>query len=237
MQKRSPNKIFLYSILSLGVYDLVWLSRTRKELIRLTSIPMPRFGWFLSLHILRLLLAIATVVLWLGVYTANQQSVRQTVTPECWSEYVLAIVPETADSHTVSAACKDTVEASRRALNREDTLGKGFAATLVLLLIATVVYPFWLRNYGLAVRRVTDGKMSQAATTVGLMFAPALTMAMLQYLFNTGKVPASANRPLDASEAGHKKLSKVLSVIALVMIILFALFIITLVALVQYASS
>lgn len=237
MQKRSLNKIYVYSTLSLGIYQLVWLYQTRRELSKLSTVRIPSVGWLALLQGLQL----AAIILGIALVSMLASTGRSApvVSSSCWSNYVIATAPETAGQTRLSNACRDDVERSNAALNRQDKLIKGYIVVIVLLFVSWLGYPRWLRNYALAVQQVTQGKFSQTATMFMLAYGSAFGMAAVQDEFNRTDVSAlsagvSVQTPYKSTE--NKTVHRVLSVIAFSMVTVFALLIVFLVAVSYYGT-
>jgi hypothetical protein len=229
MQKRSLSQIFLYASLSLGVYELIWLHQTRQELMKLTAIRIPSIRWLAILNAIQIAGLASGIVLGILLLVNNSPPV---VTPSCWAEYTLATAPETAGQHSVTSDCRNAVESSDAATNRENKLIKGFLSVAVLILVSNIGYPRWFRNYALAVQQVTKGHLSQTQTMAMLQFAPAYGMVAIQNLFNTIDVSSlnmgTATTPVSTE---NKTVHTILSIIAVSMVVVFGLFILALVLL------
>lgn len=231
MQKRSLSKVFLYSFLSLGVYELVWLSQTRKELTKLTNIRIPSVRWLVLLNALQFAGIVVGIVLAILLIGAKSTP----VSPACWSEYALSVAPETAGEVHLSTACRSQIELSNAASSRQGKLIKGYLVVVGLLFVSWFGYPRWLRNYALAVQQVTGGKLSQTNAMFMLVLARPYGMVAAQDALNKADVP-NQDALLVAQPSENKTAHKVLSVLALIMAILFGLFILFLVAISYYGT-
>jgi hypothetical protein len=227
MKTRSPQKVFLLSVLTLGIYDLVWLSQTRRELTKLTNVRIPSIKLLAILNILQLAGFVIFIICVVGINT-NNKSIP--VTSECWSQWALGNAPETKATNPVSKTCQEQVDRSNAASDRQSKFIKGFEVAVGLLLLSRLGYPRWLRNYGLAVQQITAGKFSQTTTMSLLLFGSAYGMSYIQSEFNTITNPAlvTAQMPLPKSTE-NKTAHKILSIIALTMAILFGLVILFLI--------
>ncbi len=238
MQKRSLLKVFLYTTLSLGVYELIWLYQTRQELTRLSSVRIPSIRWLVLLNALQLSGIILGIVLAFMIFGTDKST---PVSQSCWSNYVIATAPETAGQTTLSGACRNQVEKSFAASNREDKLIKGYLVVIVLLIVSRLGYPRWLRNYALAVQQVTQGKLSQTTTMFILVLAPAYGMVAVQNVFNNMGALGSDVLPMPTSQTlyqptENKTVHRVLSVVAICLAAVFGLFILFLIAVSYYGT-
>lgn len=224
MKKRSLSKMFLYTILSLGIYELVWLYQTRAELQKFSTVRIPSIRWLVLLNAMRFAAIVAGIVLAILLIQTNRSEPKVSLT--CWREWGLSMAPETSGQVTLSAACRDLVERSNALTDREDMLIKSYLAVVALLLISSVGYPRWLRNYALAAQQVTRGKLSQTSTMLNLTFASVYGMIAVQDIFNRTEVAPNGRQPSfdPANLPGENRVvHRVLSVLALTMAIVFGI--------------
>jgi hypothetical protein len=107
MQKRSLFKVFVYTILSLGIYELVWLFKTRQELIKFSTVRIPPIRWLVLLNTLQLAGILLGIVLAFMIVSTDKST---PVSDACWPNYAIASAPETAGQTTLSDTCRNQVE-------------------------------------------------------------------------------------------------------------------------------
>lgn len=234
MQKRSLLKIFFYNIFTLGVYELVWLHQTRRELTRFSTVRIPSVGPLVLLNLLQFTGIILAVVL---TFMSNDAEKATPVSPSCSSSYAIATLPESMAKATVSSACREQIKRSTAASTREDRLVKGYLIVIGLLVVSRLGYPRWLRNYALAVQQVSRGKLSQTATMAKLVFAQ-YGMVAVQDVFNN-MVPLNAAalpEPVAYQSTENKTAHRVLSTIVIRLVVLFGIGIVFLIIVSYYGT-
>lgn len=220
MQKRSLQKLMTLYLTTGGLYIIVWLQKTRQELMRTTDVRIPSIRWLMGLELLRAVALVSSVLLLIGVANTGR-SVGYS--EACGREYFLGTVPETAATHSISQHCRTLVERSDAASHRQYIYIEVLIAIALLLLLTWLVYPRWLRNYGLAVQTLTAGRISQT-TAMGLLVpAPLIGMLTLQRIFNEISEVQPAAKLLPAES---RRLKIVLSTIAVSLAVFLTLFIV-----------
>ena len=235
MKRRPLKKTFIYAIVSFGVYELIWLSATRKELVRLTGIRIPSVGWLIALSVFKIAASVLSIVILLSLFSMEGTS---NVSSACWSEYIIGTAPETRDTIVLSDKCRSEVEQSSTASDRQGLLIKYYLMLIILLIISWIAYPRWLRNYATAVKQVTNGRLTQTNTMLTLVFAPySLGLVFVQNIFNNiSTAPPLHTNTFDAKAINptpqeHETLRRILKIIAVTLGTLLLLLVLAIVLL------
>ncbi len=193
MKQRSIPKMFLLEIVTLGIYRLYWLIRTRRELMEKTNIKIPS-PLFLFLPLGIFVAAISFVIsVAIGaapaIEAANKcmeakgYSVNTSVSTGSSSSYTVQYSPER--------------DAAQKVCNNENNVsvnGPALIANLVVVLAAFLYLPllaWWIWNYCEAVEVVTNEKISKILGMVLFLVVPdGIDILIVQDYFN--KVPAAA---------------------------------------------
>lgn len=240
MQKRSPAKVLFYSALTLGLYDLLWLSKTRRELMAETGIRIQRMTWLVALYFFRIIaLGVALLCLFAILTAPSKMHIDQA----CWSEYVLSTAPETSATITLSTKCRNQLEQRQAAIDHKTSATRVLIVVTLLALASTVVYPRWLKSYIRAVEQVTNGKLNQTAAMFLLYAAPIYGTALVQQAFNNpSSLPTQFGTfrleqlKVPQIVENNKTLKRTLTTIAVMMVVAFILLIAALVALSYYGT-
>ena len=170
MKIRSPIKVFLLSIVTLGIYDLYWLVKTRADLNKETTkhvptiwliiIPFIVLGAGLILMIVGTRSLPATSSYSAGSYSFNNNSFNNT--------------PTYASGSSVS--------------NGNSSLSglgvAGFVITIIAYLLFLTVVPYWFFKYSKSINEYTKGKMGTAVSFLLLWLLHFIGVALVQDAIN-----------------------------------------------------
>lgn len=170
MRQRSLPKIFALNILTLGLYEIYWLSQTRKEMIVLTGSHIPGVTRF------ALLRAISLAVLLLSVWNLHVAITPRPVTGKppaaCYGRY------------DTDPSCREEIDGYYAGDHQAGSL-MIFLACLVVLALLYWFSLKWLVPYCEAVERVLGGRsMTDTAMFFFFMYSPGIGMLLIQDRFN-----------------------------------------------------
>lgn len=216
MQKRSLPKLILYFVLTLGIYELIWIVQTRKELIALTGVNIPKALYIVATRVLGIiisLLLIYLVFVWLGPNSSSQPS---SISSGCWSQYTIAGAPQDVNSSTaISATCKQEITQYYQSDAEQTNQYKLYGLVIVLGIFFLWAYLQWFKYYAVATEKATNGRLSSVTTMLIIGFLPyGISMLVIQDAFNTqsntpeDKVADETLSSVNKSLSGHGLASK-----------------------------
>lgn len=170
MKQRSLRRIFICNILTLGLYEVYWLSETRKEMITLSGSRIPSVSRFVLFRLI--MIAAFLFALW-GVHLmSTPRPIRDKPDATCYGQY------------TQDPACKKEIDNYYAPDNQ--LLGvKLFFASLIVLAVVSWLTLKWLVPYCEAIERVTDGRnATNNALFLLLMYSFGFGMLAIQRRFN-----------------------------------------------------
>lgn len=186
MQNRSLLRIFILNVLTFGMYELVWLSQTRQEMVDKFGAKIPKTRWIVFVRNYQILTYFAAIALLLYFIPASGKAIDaiQRPSPECFISYT----QHTDDPNSpLTQSCKNAVDnyfdnkASTQQVREVYTL----IACFVTGLLSVLLYARWLNHYAAGVARVTAGKISQTvAMALLLLTPPTIGMIIVQATFN-----------------------------------------------------
>jgi hypothetical protein len=199
MTYRSIPKLLTLNLLTLGLYEAIWLAQTRNEIVRRYRIILPR-SWLLYLYIgLQGILIIAALLVAIFVISANENQItqkRQQVDPaeqsRCVAEYALSQSSvENGGPATVSQHCTDVVNNYLDTTNEDHIMHALYfigAVVIGLPVISLLFSEKWFWPYARGVERATNGTLS-AKTALNILIAapPFIRISLLQSVFNRTK--------------------------------------------------
>jgi NADH:ubiquinone oxidoreductase subunit 5 (subunit L)/multisubunit Na+/H+ antiporter MnhA subunit len=158
MKHRSPIAVFFFSIITLGIYDLYWLVKTKKVLNKNTKYHVPSI-WLL----------IAPWILLIACYIGFFASATHSTTNQSNTTYSYGVATQTTSNTKIT----DRGE---------------FFASLAGLFIGWIAFlfisVFWFFRFSKAVNQYTKGKMSTAVTFLILWLIHLIGVALVQDAFN-----------------------------------------------------
>jgi hypothetical protein len=204
MKNRSPIKIVILNFLTLGFYEIVWLSETRQEMVAKYGVEIPpakTIGvvyWFQWLAVL-----LALVSLGLAFNQWNTVAAKPPIlqpSQNCFLQYAETNGPGAKPASTLSSICKSTVDnyfAASDERSNEEMKGFYFAGAFFGLVIAGLLSVFvtvrWLKQYALGVEIVTKGQVSKGKALQYLSSTPPyFHIPKIQSAFNKTQPPVTS---------------------------------------------
>lgn len=174
MKHRSLGKMFLLFIVTLGIYRLVWLAKTRREMMAQKTVKIPSV-WLLIVPFLLVILSLGILVFSVATAAVDADAKCQT--------------------SLSSYQSKDDCVAK----NTEEMSGfqvVALIATYLSLLALMPLTAWWLWYYCKAVEEVTHAKLQFPLAMIVLVLVPdGIDMLIVQDTFNkiaTEAVPSVA---------------------------------------------
>jgi hypothetical protein len=171
MKKRNPMAVFGLSIITLGIYDIYWLAKTRKELNKESSTKVPSV-WLLFVPLLIFVISLIA--------------------------FMIIAIGDTPTTHTVVSTFNNqtttsTVQTTNGSTNK---LGLLFLGIYILDGIITFFISFyWFFKFSKSVNEYTNGKMGTGVTFLLLWVLHLIGVAVVQDTFNdmidSGQVPGT----------------------------------------------
>ncbi len=157
MKKRNPFLVFLFSLITLGIYDLYWLVQTKKELNAKTKHHIPTI-W---------LLVFPLVIIAAGVILLIVTGPHTTTTSNNFN-YGYSYGPQSTTSTTSTTGVPVL----------------SLALYLVGILLTIVISFYWFFKYSKAVNEYTSGKMNTGLTFILLWLLHLIGIALVQDAYN-----------------------------------------------------
>jgi hypothetical protein len=156
MQKRNPLAVVGLSIITLGIYDLYWLAKTKNELNKHVRTKVPSI-WLLIIPVIVAFVAYVLAFIGLASTGATTSS-----TNGFGSSTAYAPVPE----HTAIIAVI------------------GFIVAFISIFALAIIAIIWFFKFSKAINEYTDGKMSTAVCFLVLYLIHLIGVALIQDTFN-----------------------------------------------------
>jgi NADH:ubiquinone oxidoreductase subunit 5 (subunit L)/multisubunit Na+/H+ antiporter MnhA subunit len=154
MKKRNPFAVFLLSIITLGIYDIYWLVKTKEVLNKKTKIHTPSI-WILFLPIILLIASVIAVFILVGHFN--------------YSTY-----PSSTNTMPINATTATQ--------NREAFVAVMFEIFAWILILPVSFY--WFFKFSKAINSYTKGKMSTGVAFLLLWILHFIGVALVQDVFN-----------------------------------------------------
>ena len=194
MQKRSVPLLIFFAVVTLGIYELVWLAKVRNEMVRKFGMTLPKTALLVIGEAFQLAAFMSVLLIVLVAIPAGNHKVDtvQRPSPQCFIEYA-----QSADSvrsggpSTVSSACRQTVDNYYAAADESGrwiglSLAGILAAFVAMGAVLILLLSRWLRPFAAAVEEVTGGTVSASAALILLVLAPPMVaMGVIQSAFNS----------------------------------------------------
>lgn len=157
MKKRNPLVVFILSIITLGIYDIYWLVKTKKVLNEKTSHHTPTiFLLFVPL----IIIIVGYVLLFaLGTNTSSSGSYNST-------NFNTYGTPSTTHAHASSLLIP-------------------LAVIVIGFILEFFISIIWFYKFSKAINEYTDGKMSTAVSFLILWIIHLIGVALIQDSFNS----------------------------------------------------
>jgi hypothetical protein len=225
MKYRSPIRVVLLSCLTLGLYDLYWLARTRNELVKTVGARLPGNHWLMLLGSVKI--ACAALLVW-SVYILYIAPAPPVVTAECQRQYTLSLSESSVErpEYPYTTACKEQI-ALRDITPDHRLIAFGLLPLVALVGLASLSFFYrWLIPYVGAAQAATKNKLHETNLMLMLTLWQARGIAVLQQAYNNpDSMPGFMARDVTASVLHqariprYPKLEQVLTVVAIVMVI------------------
>jgi hypothetical protein len=189
MQKRSLVKLALLSLLTLGFYEIIWLSETRQEMISKFGVQIPSFRRFLFIMGFQVAAYLSAIILLLVLVPHINHKIstapdNKLPSQQCEIDY--------AANRPVSQGCKDSVTSYWNTTSPKQKYSSYMAYTLIgiiAILLSGILSGFgtvrWMKHYAAGVQIATYGKLSQFKVNNFLMLLPpTIRILAIQYAFN-----------------------------------------------------
>lgn len=179
MKKRIIWKMFLLEIVTLGIYRLYWLIKTRNEMMKTNPHVKIKSPWFLLFPVI--IIIISLVVAMISLLYASSKSSDCTYGPVTTNTQTDNGVVNTTESGTTleSNSCNDASNGAN--------ITSLFAMIILYLAfpLALVFYVIWLWGYCQGVEIITGEKISFAVALVILILVPdGIDILIIQDGFN-----------------------------------------------------
>lgn len=189
MQNRSLVRLAALSLLTLGFYELIWLSETRQEMVSKFGVQIPSFKRFLFVMGFQIssLLAVIVILFLLVPFLNHKINTSPNNPPpaqQCEIDY--------ASNRPVSQACRDSVNYYYGTASPKQRYSNYLSYSLigiVVILLAGILSGFgtvrWMKHYAAGVQTATYGKISQTKVNNLLMLLPpTIRILVIQNAFN-----------------------------------------------------
>lgn len=186
MQNRSLSRMFAVNILTLGLYELLWLSQTRQEMVDKYNASIPKARWIIFVRMYQILAYFTVVALLFYFIPTSGKQIKAIQRPsaECFISYT-----QHADdvSRPVSDSCKNAVDNyfNNKASDLQEKEIHALIICFITWMLSILLYTRWLNYYAAGVARVTAGRINQTtAMTLLLLAPPTMGIIIIQTAFN-----------------------------------------------------
>jgi len=171
MKKRNPLAVVLLSIITLGIYDLYWLVKTKKVLNEKTKHHIPSI-WILIAPIIIIL--IGYILIFVAAAEASTSSPATSVNSGYNYSYGYSSPNNTS---TISSSSSSSSSSAVIILVAYGVVAIGFLAALIISII-------WFYKFSKAINEYTQGKMTTAVAFLILYLIHLIGVALIQDIFN-----------------------------------------------------
>lgn len=187
MKQRSIPKMFLLEIVTLGIYRLYWLIKTRRELMEKTNIKIPS-PLYLFLPLFIFIAAIGFVIA-VGFRAAPALVASNKCMQNKGYPVTTSVNYGSSSSYTVQySADRDEAQKACDKENNVSASAPALIANLAVILAVVLYLPllaWWLWNYCEAVEVVTNEKISKVLGMVLFLVVPdGIDILIIQDYFN-----------------------------------------------------
>lgn len=168
MKIRSPIKVFLLSIITLGVYDLYWLVKTKNALNKETSKHTPTI-WLLFIP---LIIFVITVVFM--IFSSASSNNGASSSYYSGSTASNGLVLNTSGTGTTTSVGSGSTGVAVSVI----------VMYIVLFLSFLTVVPYWFFKFSKSVNEYTHGRMSTAVSFMSLWIVHFIGVALVQDAIN-----------------------------------------------------
>ena len=181
MKKRSLFALFLLTVVTLGLYELVWVAQTRNEMVSKFGAKIPSAGYVILVRFLQLAGLIAVVVIVLHAAPSSNRNDQQILDSRskpaaiCYGQY------------NQSSECRSQIDAYVAPLPFDalDWAGVALGIIFASVLLDLLFMLRWVAAYGLAVQKVTKQTVPGLVAVLALGgVVPILGMLHVQNVFN-----------------------------------------------------
>lgn len=200
MKKRPISRLVLFNIVTLGIYELVWLVKIRNEIVSKFGYKLPKAWLLVVAEGVQLASIVGLILILFVVIPVSNHKIESTPrpSPQCLIDYAKSADTVRASGNaTVSTECRNTYD-NYYAVSQSSSklLGLSFAGILAVFIVAILlgflVLRKWLTPLALAIERITNGSMSVTTCLLLLVFAPpTVAMAAIQADFNKLATPSA----------------------------------------------
>lgn len=172
MKKRNPLAVAFFSIITLGIYDIYWLLKTKNILNKETQVHVPSI-WLI---IAPLLLSIVSFIAFVG-YSANTNINSNGSYNYSYNNF------NGSSTSSSNFSGSSTASVGKNKTNFAPVL----ILTAVFIILAIILFflsAYWLYRYSQAVDSYTNGRMSTALAFLVLFLVHIIGVALVQDAFN-----------------------------------------------------
>jgi hypothetical protein len=187
----------MLSLFTLGLYELVWLSETRQEMVSKFGLQIPPFKRVLFVEGFQVLsiLAVLATLLWLAPFL-NSKTITAPNNPspsqQCLIDY--------AANRPITDTCRKGVNTFFGTTSPKERYSNYLAYTIIGIMVmilagtlSLLIIVRWLKYYAAGVMSVTNGRVSQTrAINYLTLLPPTLRMLLIQAAYNE----AGLNNPV-----------------------------------------
>lgn len=182
MRFRSPTRVLLLSLFTLGIYDLIWVMQNERDM-KTRGVNTPKTIYFVFLRLATMVWLVFVLSLawsWLFVDGPNLE-----ISKTCRSEYIVNQDQGTSANDPISQKCEADVADSNVAEEYQQQQLRQAIILIVTGAILSYATSKWLRAYAKAIAVASKTQLSSTAIALLLMSIPSASgISLVQKTIN-----------------------------------------------------
>jgi hypothetical protein len=186
--RSEPIQVLIYSALTLGLYDLVWITRTQ-TIMQSAGMVIRRPKAMGFIKCMQAVCLLISFILLYTVFLAPGMTHSRVPSQECMFEFSIKTEKANPYYKPMSDDCKRQYDEYYRQVEASTEVAYGFFFVLVFGLVLPPIYMLfakgWYDEFCSGIEKLTDGRVESRFTALMLGYFPVgIGIALLQYRLN-----------------------------------------------------